>query len=434
MKNDVEPNPNRVTELRNALFVLLITLPLAVPLSAQSFKTLYRFTGKADGGFPTADLVLDGAGNLYGTTYEGGDLKCLYDQFGCGTVFQLSPSNREKALYRFTGGSDGSGTYAAVVRDGNGNLYGTAYQGGDYGCGISNGCGTVFQVNPAGNETTLYTFTGGADGAIPFAGLVRDSAGNLYGVTTYGGDNSGFYGHGVVFELDVNGNETVLHTFSNSPDGALPNGRLLFDNNGNLFGTTYLGGNVNSNCPYGCGTVFELSPNSNGTWTEIVRVRFSGTPDGSGPEAGLVQDVAGNLYGTTLTGGKNSPYCFGFGVGCGTVFKLSPSGKETVLHRFKSLRDGATPWAGLLLDPAKHVLYGTTRYGGMSKCGDQFGDGCGTVFSVNLTNGKETILHTFLGNDGAFPFAGLIRDKMGHLYGTTSQGSPDGTVFELLPK
>jgi uncharacterized repeat protein (TIGR03803 family) len=169
MKNDVELNANSIRELeiRDALIMLLITLALAAPLSAQSFKTLYKFTGKADGGFPTADLVLDGAGNLYGTTYEGGNLKCLYDQFGCGTVFQLSPSNKEKALYSFSGGSDGSGTYAALVRDGNGNLYGTTYQGGDYGCGISNGCGTIFQVNPAGKETTLYTFTGGRMAQLP---------------------------------------------------------------------------------------------------------------------------------------------------------------------------------------------------------------------------------------------------------------------------
>jgi uncharacterized repeat protein (TIGR03803 family) len=258
---------------------------------------LHSFAGPpTDGALPEAGLIGDEAGNLYGTTAYGG-------KSGYGAVFKLSEGGKESVLYSFIGGAtDGEYPIAGLVRDSAGNLYGTTYSGGDLTCspGSGFGCGTVFKLSPTGKERVLYSFTG-ADGALPQAGLIRDSAGNLYGTTVYGGDFScGVLGCGTVFKLDGTGQESVLYSFGTEGafDGTAPYAGLFRDTAGNLYGTTLLGGAESSLC----GTVFKLD--TEGTKTTLHS--FGATGDGCAPYGGLVQDATGNLYGTTEHGGGTS--------------------------------------------------------------------------------------------------------------------------------
>ena len=252
--------------------------------AAQQLTTLYSFAG-SDGATPHAGLIADPAGNLYGTTWGGG-------ASGQGTVFQLDPSGNLTVLYSFAGG-DGSRPGGGLIADSSGNLYGTTINGG------AQDAGTVFQLTPSGALNLLYSFTGGSDGALPFAGLIADAAGNLYGTTIDGGAG----GQGTVFQLDPSGTLTVLYS---SNEGS-PWAGLIADAAGNLYGTTE-GGD-------GPGTVFQLTPS--GTLT--VLHSFTGGSDGGRPVADLLADAAGNLYGTTALGGANTS-CPG---GCGTVFELT---------------------------------------------------------------------------------------------------------------
>jgi len=369
-----------------------------------------------DGANPNADVIRDAAGNLYGTTTAGGGSGC--GGSGCGTVFMLNKSGNETVLYSFTGiGGDGATPFAGVIQDSAGNLYGTTSAGGSSGCGGS-GCGTVFMLNKSGSETVLYSFMGtGSDGAAPFAGVIRDAAGNLYGTTTAGGGSGcGGSGCGTVFMLNKSGSETVLYSFTGTGgDGATPWAGVIRDAAGNLYGTTAWGGG--SSC--GCGTVYMLDNSGN----ETVLHSFTGATDGSIPTAGLLRDKAGSLYGTTFGGD------FGFG----TVFKIIKTGKESVLHGFKDTFDGAFPYAGLVRD-AKGNLYGATWQGGGT------GNLNGTIFKLGKRH-KLTVLHTFIrGSDGAGPanFGDLSRDTKGNLYGSTYDGGGDGcsgngcgTVFKL---
>ena len=316
---------------------------------------------------------------------------------------------REKVLYTFTGTTDGEYPYAGLVRDAKGNLYGTTQGRGDPYCVFPDtGCGTVFTVSSSGTETLLYSFTIRSAGAFPDAGLVRDHMGNLYGTTFFTTWRRRGLCCGTVFKLDPTGKETALYIF-NVTDGAYPAGALVRDANGNLYGTTFEGGDSTS-CPdqtYRCGTVFKLDP----TGKETVLHSFNGA-DGEYPYAGLVQDAKGNLYGTTSEGGD---------YGYGTVFEVDPTGKETVLYSFAHKE---YPHAGLIRD-ATGNLYGTTVGGGSH--------GYGTVFKVDPT-GKETVLHSFTGtSDGGNPYASLIRDANGNLYGTTVAGGSHGygTVFKV---
>lgn len=268
-------------------------------LSASGAETtVYSFMAGPDGGQPDAGLVRDPAGNLYGTTGTGG----LFIYYG--TVFELDTNAKETTLHNFDGG-DGAFPQASLVRDADGNLYGTTYEGGAFNWGF------VFRLSAGGQEIALHSFTGGLDGAFPVASLLRDTAGRLYG-TAEGG---GAFGLGVVFKLSATGTETVLHSFAGPPDGDFPTAGLVRDAAGNLYGTTYYGG-TSSNCPGGCGTVFKIDV----TGAETVLYSFTGAPDGAHPEGGLVQDRAGNLYGTTIAGGFSSGGC----PDCGTVFELSP--------------------------------------------------------------------------------------------------------------
>jgi len=328
---------------------------------------LHRFTGGADGSSPKSGLVRDAAGNLYGTTVFGGH--CPF----CGVVFKLDTTGRETVLHKFTFGADGANPQARLIRDPAGNLYGTASAGGILGpvnaC-AGNGCGVVFTLDTTGKETVLHSFTGKADGGAPVAGLVRDNAGNLYGTTFAGGiaDGQCFYTCGVAYKLDTTGKETVLHRFTGGTDGNESSASLVRDSAGNVYGTTRYGGNLTcGGGPKGCGVVFKLST----TGQETVLHRFTGGADGAFPDAELLRDAEGNLYGTTRAGGD-------LGCGCGIVFKLDTTGKETVLHRFTGVKDGADPEAGLLRDTAGN-LYGTTFSGGSAACG---GVGCGVVFKL----------------------------------------------------
>jgi uncharacterized repeat protein (TIGR03803 family) len=321
----------------------------------------------------------------------------------------------ERVLYSFNrNGTDGYAPYAGLISDLGGNLYGMTALGGAYGNGA------VFKLTRSSNgqwtEILLHSFNGG-DGNYPLASLIFDLSGNLYGTTGQGGA----YGNGTVFQLTSSSNgqwtETVLYSFNSRPDGSLPDGRLIFGGAGNLYGTTSNGG------ARAAGTVFKLTPNSNGQWTETVLYSFQGEGgDGGIPLAGLIFDGAGNLYGTTNGGGV---------YGAGTVFQLTPSGTETVLHSFfNDGEDGFLPYYVDLTFDLRGNLYGTTEKGGVY--------GNGTLFELTpSSNGQwtETVLHSFSGLDGSNPMAGLIFDLKDNLYGTTAQGGAYGygAVFKLTP-
>ncbi len=421
---------------RWALAIFSVALLATSTWAADHEKVLHSFGNGTDGALTSAGLIFDGAGNLYGATHGGGIHPC--EGFGCGTVFELSPTQdgvwAETVLHSFGNGTDGAYPYAALIFDAAGNLYGTTLEGGIHGDG------TVFELSPREDggwtETVLHSFDGGNHGRYPNGSLIFDVAGNLYGATSEGGTQDG----GTVFELsprqDGGWTETVLRNFGHGGDGADPNGGLIFDAAGNLYGTTSQGG-VHDCLEGGCGTVFELTPNGSGGWTETVLHSFGNGTDGNYPDGGLIFDAAGNLYGTTSEGGIH----LSCNEGCGTVFELSPreSGgyTETVLHNFGSGADGQQPYASLIFD-ADGNLYGTTSEGGIHVYG-------GTVFELSpRDNGgwTERVLHSFgSGTDGQQPFAGLIFDSAGNLYGTTNFGgihsscdfSGCGIVFELTP-
>ncbi|MFY9663438.1 MAG: choice-of-anchor tandem repeat GloVer-containing protein [Candidatus Cybelea sp.] len=325
-------------------------------------------------------------------------------------------------LYSFKGGTeDGRYPGAALVNVG-GTLYGTTRSGGDKACSRHQGCGTVFAITTSGKETVFYSFKGERDGGKwPVTSLI-DLNGTLYGTTQYGGAGSckyvvGISGCGTVFAITTSGKETVLHSFGGSGDGTYPLGGLI-DVHGTLYGTT-VGGGAYCSASGGCGTVFMITTFGK----ETVLHSFGGSGDGTYPLAGLI-NVHGTLYGTTQYGGGSG--CPSLG-GCGTVFAITTSGKETVLYGFKGEPDdGSEPAARLLT--VNGTLYGTT-YGGGAYCA---GGPCGTAFAVT-TSGKETVLHSFAGTgDGVGPLAGLINVHRA-LYGTTLLGGANGlgTVFTI---
>jgi uncharacterized repeat protein (TIGR03803 family) len=349
---------------------------------------------------------------------------CLASMFALAMVL-LAPGRLEagsakvsyKVVYSFLGQPDGASPAAGLIRDASGNLYGTTESGGTGPCGGTiPGCGTVFAVNRSGKETVIYSFLGGpTDGAGPAGSLVQDSSGNLYGTAA-----GGAYGYGVVFKVDTSDAETVLYNFCPGQfpctDGSYPLGALILDTNGSLYGTTNKGGSAN------LGTVFRVDQDG----TETVLHSFTGSADGAYPEAELIFDAAGNLYGTASQGGTHCK-------GCGVVFKLDPSGKETVLYSFKDLPDGAFPRGGLIWD-ARGNLYGTTFGGGYhnKRCPQP----CGTIFKL-APNGKETVLYRFpRRGTGVWPRGTLVRDSAGNLFGTAADGDGTcagdcGVVFKL---
>jgi len=300
-------------------------------------------------------------------------------------------------LYNFTGSSDGAYPYAILLRDAAGNLYGTTEVGGS-------GNGVVFKVDTSGKETVLYSFTGGADGGYPFAGVVRDKSGNLYGTTEAGGSSA----LGTVFKVDTSGTETVLHSFAGgTTDGCYPYGGLLRDKAGNLYGTT-------ADCgASSVGTVFKIDTSG----AETVLHSFTVSDGGYPFYTSLLMDKKGNLYGVTSSGGTS---------GEGVVYKLSKSGTLTVLHSFTGgATDGCYPYGTPAMDK-KGTLYGTAEACGSSSEG--------IVWKVSKT-GTETVLHSFAGgsSDGGYPLAGVIMDAKGNLYGDTELGGTSslGTVYKL---
>jgi uncharacterized repeat protein (TIGR03803 family) len=372
-------------------FFLLV---MASTVSAQStLITLHTFSGPSgdDGANSYAPLVQDGAGNLYGTTAGGG-------AFHQGIVFRVDTSGNETVLYDFTGGTDGGDPHSGLLLDAAGNLYGITGGGG-----IFPGQGVVFKLDPSGVETVLHALTT-TDGSGSASGLIIDPSGNFYGTAERGGA----YDQGVVFKVDTLGNYSVVHSFGKRgvADGSEPYAGLVRDAAGNLYGTTFGGGK------YGAGTVYKIDASGNAS----VLYSFRGGSDGLFPSSSLVLDVAGNLYGTTDAGGAHN---------LGIVFKVSASGKEKILHSFGSTNDGASPFVGLVKDESGN-FYGVTDGGGAYHHG--------TVFRLDNT-GNETVLYSFTGSgDGARPEGALWRDAAGNLYGTTldrGSGHDAGTVFEL---
>jgi uncharacterized repeat protein (TIGR03803 family) len=321
---------------------------------------LYSFLpGSHGGGLGPSVLTRDAKGILYGVTANGG-------HFDRGSVFKLAPSGPEKTIYNFQAGGDGGyNPIAGLTLDSAGNLYGTTYYGGGTTACGGGGCGTIYKMTPSGSETVLYSFTGGTDGALPDASPVLDAAGNLYGTATEGGDLScpllPGMGCGTVWKLDTSGNFSVLYTFAGGTDGGYITAGLAIDTSGNLYGAAYSGGNLSCDSGYGCGTVFEI--NSSGNFA-VLHTFAGGSSDGQGPEYTLLRDSAGNLYGTTFTGGDQSCIDTGGQPGCGVIYKVDASGNETILHFFVGGTTDGTQPEGALLSDGKGNLYGATGFGG----------------------------------------------------------------------
>jgi uncharacterized repeat protein (TIGR03803 family) len=354
-------------------------------------------------------LIVDAGGTLYGTTYKGGPGRQCGVGDGCGTVYSLSPAGVETVIHGFLGGCDGAFPYSSLLADKAGNFYGTTSQGGD--CNGSSNYGTIFKVAADGTESVLYAFQGGSDGASPLGNLIADKKGNFYGTTEYGG-NSAYCsesgpGCGTVFELTASGTKKTLYVFQGGSDGASPVSGLIIDKAGNLYGVTPLGGG-NTNCLYGCGTVFEITPGG----TETVLYAFGS--NAASPAGNLIADKAGNLYGTTTLGGAHDQ---------GTVFEIAAGGSEAVLYSFRGDKDGAEPQAGLIAD-GNGNFYGTTMSGAYP--------GGGSVFSVT-PSGFETVLDHMTHNRGEEPVAPLVLAPNGLLYGTTVEGGDrnGGSVFSV---
>ncbi len=397
------------------------TLP---PLEAAwKASSLHDFEAGQDGASPFASVAMDGAGNLYGTTYQGGESNY-------GTVFMLSPTKDTPGKWTYSilhtfSAEDGRYPMAGVILDAEGNLYGTTYQGGRFGAG------TVFKLAPSGSgqtvwtETILHDFSNGADGGGPLAGVLMDAVGNIYGTTVAGGTG------GLVFKLtpprtgQASWTESVIHYFGGKSEGEYPHSGLTFDSSGNLYGTT------SGETKFGNDTVFRLTPPTvySHRWTEEILHFFRAARDGAGPESDLVFDQTGHLYGTTHSGGRG---------GSGTVFELaSPAaGKgvwtETILSTFYGKQGGGGP-NGVALDLNGDV-YGTTEGFGTTASG-------GTAFVITppatgSTAWKRTNLHIFDGKNGYNPFGTLLRDSKGNLYGTTEGGGAygHGAVFQITPQ
>ena len=341
------------------------------PVAGGKWKetVLYNFTGGSDGKNPYGGVILDSKGDLYGTTVAGGSGgTCTGD--GCGVVFLLSKAGNhwvETVMYNFTGGRDGFGPGGALVFDSAGNLYGTTPDGGNLRkCNVGTGCGVVYQISPVRGggwkQTVLHTFNGGTDGAVGSQGpLLVDKAGNVFGVAELGGDAS--CQCGTVFKLTPASGKwkfKTLHTFKGIPHAGFPYGGVIADSKGNLYGSTYFGG------ANGAGSVYKLTK-SKGTFTERVLYSFTGGSDGGSPTTTLMFDAKSNLYGTTSAGGDSN----GDGVVFKLAPRSGGKWAESTVHRFGKGSDGANPYYGLVSDKAGHLL-GTTAIGGGSNQGAIF--------------------------------------------------------------
>ena len=455
-----------------------VALTLAVPASAEwKEKVLYSFQGGAnDGAFPVGGVVFDAQGNLYGVLQDYGPGSCAPIGNECGAVFQLTPPVNqggpwtETLIYKFGGkeANDGESPNGGLIIDSLGNLFGVTAYGGTGDCillGVRAGCGTVYKLSPpkqkgeAWTETILYSFPTARQGYVPNGNLVFDGAGNLYGATVFGGSKGttcdAFYGGqcGTVFELSPpktkggKWTEKVLHAFAGIAagkqygDGASPNGGLVLDGKGAIYGTTEFGGNGNDVCNGGngfdgCGIVFALSApaRQHASWSENVLHRFNGRPnDGSGPQVGVVLGRGGELCGTTIGGGSHED---------GVVFKLVPpvqkgnNWKENLIHVFTGADDGQGPWAGLIQGP-NNSFYGTA--GGTPSRG-------GLIFRLKAAASSSggawvfDVLYDFTGSPNGYDPLELNLGKGGVIFGVTLYGGSGqscqggcGTVFRAAP-
>jgi uncharacterized repeat protein (TIGR03803 family) len=402
------------------LTLTLTTLAAATPAGAQTGIALRSFSTTDADGYTPGVVIFDTAGTLYVTTSQGG----LYNG---GVVFKMTPRTgggwAEQILHSFNlAAGDGSGP-GGLVFDGSGNIYGSCSGGG------AHGDGTVFKMIPQPDgrwsEHILYSFSGGY-GTGP-SNVVLDAAGNLYGTTNYGGS----YGLGSIFELTRHSDgtwvENTIHSFPvNSSDGYEPDSGVILDAAGNIYGTTFYGGaNICPQVGVGCGTVYKLSPATGGTWTEAILHAFAGDgTDGSFPIAGVVFDPAGNLYGTTFTGGAGS---------VGVIFELTPAGAtwtETILHTFENNGDGILPGGGSLAADAAGNFYGTTQEGGNL--------GNGTIYKLTRGAGGTFTYATYFKFDGAngmYPGSNVTTDGHGNVFGPTPVGGAfgDGVLFAVKP-
>lgn len=386
-------------------------------------QVVYTFGG-SNGALPQSKLVYTASGQLFGTTYIGGNTTTCPNPNGCGVVFELSAPNHGvrnyHVLYVFNGGSgDGQSPLGNIVFDGAGNLYGVTWFGGP-GVG-SYGGGTVYKLSPAGGglwtETVIHTFGIGSDGLWPLAGLTIDAAGNLYGTTSEGGTNNS----GTVYELtpnlDGSWSETILYSFAPRPDGYSPTGEVIFDAAGNIYGTTTLGGTLN------LGLVFELSPSSSG-WSETILYNFTGGKDQGYPGSPLWLDAAGSLYGTAGA----------VRYGNGAIYKLTRNSDgtwtETTIHHFYPQgNDGESPSSGLTVD-ADGSLWGTTLTGGT--------EGAGTVYTLVPRTGGGWgyhVVYNFNGVPQAWPMGGVTLGPGHTLFGVTVDDTTpySGGLYEITP-
>ncbi len=411
---------SRARKIAVLLAIMSVSTLLGMQIAqAQSDDILHFFSGGMDGSLPTSGVTLGGTGTLYGTTTSGGS-------GNSGVVYRLTERHSAwtlSSLYEFTGLDDGGVPQAGITIGPNGALYGTTAFGGTLDAG------TVFELRPPLTvckavtcywiETAIHSFTGNPDGLNPgFGNLIFDSAGNIYGTTSYGGTND----KGVVFELSPSGGswtETILHNFGSGDDGATPESGVIFDSAGNLYGTTNFGGN-SPNCESGCGIVYQLVP-SNGSWTENIILYFDGSTSGYEPQGTLTIDGSGNLYGTTLNGGPDG--------GNGSVFELSPSDGGWTYIALVNFSGECNPRPGVTMSAAGH-LYGVCYYGGANTFGELFDlayNGSMWVYS-NLYSFGAT-------NDGHYPEGPVVLDASGNIYGTTVNGgmNQNGVVWEFAP-
>lgn len=414
-------------------FRLILCLAIATALmpraEAQTYRVIYGFSDY--GFYPTGGVSIDRAGNLYGTVQYGGSGTACY--LGCGAVFKLAPHGSSwlfTPLYNFMGGTDGGNPTARVVIGPGGSLFGTTTQGGGFGC-LDTGCGTVFNLRPSQHisnrviapwsETVLYRFQGGNDGAMPeSADLAFDQAGNIYGTTLVGGGSQCSEDCGIVYQLtNSNGNwtENILHIFGQSGDGDQPYVGVILDHAGNLYGATANGGAHHG------GTVYELERSGAG-WTEQLLHSFQPTTDGEIAYGGLLMDATGDLYGTTCCSGPQ---------GQGTAYELTANNWTfDLLYSLGAAGTGQEPEGGLIMDAAGN-LYGTASSGGAYNFG--------AVFKLTLVNGTWTYtsLHDFCPqgypcSDGYTPTGALAMDSAGNIYGTTANGGTGGgVVYEITP-
>jgi uncharacterized repeat protein (TIGR03803 family) len=383
------------------LAVIVFVASVFQTAQSQTYSVIYDFTGKGnDGATPYGGPILDGLGNLYGTTYLGG-------RFGAGSVYRLSPTGSSwtySSLYSFRAGADGSGpAFGSLAMGPDHTLFGTTEGGGYFGTAF------VVCACPA-KEAVVHSFGTGTDGAQPIGGVVLDAAGNLYGTTSEGGAS----GNGTVFEATRSGHtwtESVIYSFTGGNDGANPPAGVTLDSHGNLYGTSSFGG------ANGVGAIYKLT-HSNSGWKETILYNFQGLTDGQNPVGGVVLDSSGNLYGTTFDGGVN---------GGGTVYELSASRIFTTLYSFSGGYGG--PYNKLTLDKNGNI-YGFTNGDGAN--------GLGSIFKLTTSNGTYTFsdLHDFGGgSDGASPYGSVAVDGSGNVFGTAAVGGGQnqGLVFEITP-